>query len=155
VLTSTRLLSGDPAAAPSHEIAFTPARVILQDFTGVPCVVDLAAMRDAIVKLGGDGPGQSTRPCRTGIDHSVQVDEYGAPGSLAANNKIEFARNGERYSFLRWARRPSVTSRSFPQHWIVHQVNLEYLGRVIFDGEIDGKPRAYPDTLVGTDSTPP
>src|SRR5882762_1377972 len=148
------LLSWDPAAVPAHEIAFTPARVILQDFTGVPCVVDLAAMRDAIVKLGGDAERVNPlAPAELVIDHSVQVDEYGTPGSLAANNKIEFARNGERYSFLRWGQ---TAFRNFqvvpPNTGIVHQVNLEYLGRVIFDGEVDGKPRAYPDTLVGTDS---
>src|SRR6516162_8517298 len=97
------LLAWDPSAAPSHEIAFTPARVILQDFTGVPCVVDLAAMRDAIVRLGGDAERVNPlNPAELVIDHSVQVDEYGTPGALAANNRIEFARNGERYAFLRW-----------------------------------------------------
>lgn len=148
------LLSWDPAALPSYEIAFTPARVILQDFTGVPCVVDLAAMRDAIVRLGGDPERVNPlAPAELVIDHSVQVDEYGQPGSLAANTKIEFARNGERYSFLRWGQ---TAFRNFsvvpPNTGIVHQVNLEYLGRVIFDGEVNGTPRAYPDTLVGTDS---
>jgi aconitate hydratase len=148
------LLSWDPAAAPSYEIAFTPARVILQDFTGVPCVVDLAAMRDAIVRLGGDAERVNPlAPAELVIDHSVQVDEYGQPGSLAANTKIEFARNGERYSFLRWGQ---TAFRNFsvvpPNTGIVHQVNLEYLGRVIFDGDVNGVPRAYPDTLVGTDS---
>src|SRR3954471_3057013 len=148
------LLSWDPAAVPSYEIAFTPARVILQDFTGVPCVVDLAAMRDAIVKLGGDAERVNPlAPAELVIDHSVQVDEYGKSNSLAANTAIEFARNGERYSFLRWGQ---TAFRNFkvvpPNTGIVHQVNLEYLGRVIFDGEVDGKPRAYPDTLVGTDS---
>jgi aconitate hydratase len=148
------LLNWDPAATPSHEIAFTPARVILQDFTGVPCVVDLAAMRDAIVKLGGDAERVNPlAPAELVIDHSVQVDEYGTANSLAANTAIEFSRNGERYSFLRWGQ---TAFRNFkvvpPNTGIVHQVNLEYLGRVIFDGEVDGKPRAYPDTLVGTDS---
>ncbi|HEV7442120.1 MAG TPA: aconitate hydratase AcnA, partial [Steroidobacteraceae bacterium] len=148
------LLSWDPAAVPSYEIAFTPARVILQDFTGVPCVVDLAAMRDAIVRLGGDAERVNPlAPAELVIDHSVQVDEYGKPGSLAANTRIEFARNGERYSFLRWGQ---TAFRNFsvvpPNTGIVHQVNLEYLGRVIFDGEVNGAPRAYPDTLVGTDS---
>jgi aconitate hydratase len=148
------LLNWDPAATPSYEIAFTPARVILQDFTGVPCVVDLAAMRDAIVKLGGDAERVNPlAPAELVIDHSVQVDEYGKANSLAANTAIEFARNGERYSFLRWGQ---TAFRNFkvvpPNTGIVHQVNLEYLGRVIFDGEVDGKPRAYPDTLVGTDS---
>ena len=148
------LLSWDPAATPSYEIAFTPARVILQDFTGVPCVVDLAAMRDAIVRLGGDAERVNPlAPAELVIDHSVQVDEYGKPGSLAANTAIEFARNGERYSFLRWGQ---TAFRNFkvvpPNTGIVHQVNLEYLGRVIFDGDVNGVARAYPDTLVGTDS---
>ena len=148
------LLNWDPKATPSHEIAFTPSRVILQDFTGVPCVVDLAAMRDAIVRLGGDAERVNPlAPAELVIDHSVQVDEYGTPGALAANNKIEFERNGERYSFLRWGQ---TAFRNFqvvpPNTGIVHQVNLEYLGRVIFDAETNGAQRAYPDTLVGTDS---
>jgi aconitate hydratase len=148
------LLSWDPKATPSYEIAFTPSRVILQDFTGVPCVVDLAAMRDAIVKLGGDAERVNPlAPAELVIDHSVQVDEYGTAGALAANTKIEFARNGERYSFLRWGQ---TAFRNFqvvpPNTGIVHQVNLEYLGRVIFDAETNGAHRAYPDTLVGTDS---
>jgi len=148
------LLNWDPAATPSYEIAFTPARVILQDFTGVPCVVDLAAMRDAIVKLGGDAERVNPlAPAELVIDHSVQVDEYGTPGSLAANTRIEFARNGERYAFLRWGQ---TAFRNFqvvpPNTGIVHQVNLEYLGRVIFDAESNGARRAYPDTLVGTGS---
>jgi aconitate hydratase len=148
------LLNWDPQATPSYEIAFTPARVILQDFTGVPCVVDLAAMRDAIVRLGGDPERVNPlAPAELVIDHSVQVDEYGTPAALGANNAIEFARNGERYSFLRWGQ---TAFRNFqvvpPNTGIVHQVNLEYLGRVIFDGEEGGSRRAYPDTLVGTDS---
>ena len=148
------LLNWDPAATPSYEIAFTPARVILQDFTGVPCVVDLAAMRDAIVRLGGDAERVNPlAPAELVIDHSVQVDEYGTTGALAANNKIEFARNGERYAFLRWGQ---TAFRNFqvvpPNTGIVHQVNLEYLGRVVFDAQLNGKQQAYPDTLVGTDS---
>ena len=148
------LLEWDPKATPAHEIAFTPARVILQDFTGVPCVVDLAAMRDAIVKLGGDAERVNPlNPAELVIDHSVQVDEYGFPGALAANTAIEFARNKERYAFLRWGQ---TAFRNFavvpPNTGIVHQVNLEYLGRVIFDTESAGVRRAYPDTLVGTDS---
>jgi len=148
------LLDWDPAATPSHEIAFTPARVILQDFTGVPCVVDLAAMRDAIVQLGGNAERVNPlNPAELVIDHSVQVDEYGTPGSLAANTAIEFARNRERYAFLRWGqsafRNLAVVP---PSTGIVHQVNLEYLARVIFDAESGGVRRAYPDTLVGTDS---
>ena len=148
------LLNWDPKATPSYEIAFTPSRVILQDFTGVPCVVDLAAMRDAIVKLGGDAEKVNPlAPAELVIDHSVQVDEYGTPGALAFNTKVEFARNGERYSFLRWGQ---TAFRNFavvpPNTGIVHQVNLEYLGRVIFDAESNGVHKAYPDTLVGTDS---
>jgi aconitate hydratase len=148
------LLSWDPKATPSYEIAFTPSRVILQDFTGVPCVVDLAAMRDAIVRLGGDAERVNPlAPAELVIDHSVQVDEYGSPGALAANNKIEFERNGERYSFLRWGQTAFHNFQVVPPNTgIVHQVNLEYLGRVIFDAETNGQHRAYPDTLVGTDS---
>jgi aconitate hydratase len=148
------LLDWDPAATPSHEIAFTPARVILQDFTGVPCVVDLAAMRDAIVRLGGSADRVNPlNPAELVIDHSVQVDEYGSPQALAANTAIEFARNRERYAFLRWGqsafRNLAVVP---PSTGIVHQVNLEYLARVIFDADTGGPHRAYPDTLVGTDS---
>jgi aconitate hydratase len=148
------LLSWDPAATPSHEIAFTPSRVILQDFTGVPCVVDLAAMRDAIVRLGGEAERVNPlAPAELVIDHSVQVDEYGSAGALEANTRIEFARNVERYAFLRWGQ---SAFRNFavvpPSTGIVHQVNLEYLGRVIFDAQKDGAYTAYPDTLVGTDS---
>jgi aconitate hydratase len=148
------LLSWDPKATPSYEIAFTPSRVILQDFTGVPCVVDLAAMRDAIVRLGGDADKVNPlAPAELVIDHSVQVDEYGSPGALAANNKIEFQRNGERYSFLRWGQTAFHNFQVVPPNTgIVHQVNLEFLGRVIFDAETNGGHRAYPDTLVGTDS---
>src|SRR5690242_21403793 len=118
------LLAWDPKATPSYEIAFTPSRVILQDFTGVPCVVDLAAMRDAIVRLGGDAERVNPlAPAELVIDHSVQVDEYGTPGALAANTKIEFNRNGERYSFLRWGQ---TAFRNFsvvpPNTGIVHQV---------------------------------
>ncbi len=148
------LLEWDPSATPSHEIAFTPSRVILQDFTGVPCVVDLAAMREAIVRLGGDAEKVNPlAPVELVIDHSVQVDQYGSPGALAANTRIEFERNGERYAFLRWGQ---SALRNFavvpPSTGIVHQVNLEYLGRVVFDTERDGVSSAYPDTLVGTDS---
>ncbi len=147
------LLNWDAKASPSHEISFTPARVIMQDFTGVPCVVDLAAMRDAIARLGGDPERVNPlAPAELVIDHSVQVDEYGTPEALAHNNKIEFERNGERYSFLRWGQ---TAFRNFkvvpPNTGIVHQVNLEFLGRVIFPKE--GKTlEAYPDTVVGTDS---
>src|SRR5487761_1062923 len=148
------LLAWDPAATPSHEIAFTPSRVILQDFTGVPCVVDLAAMRDAIVRLGGDAERVNPlAPAELVIDHSVQVDEYGTPAALADNTRIEFARNRERYAFLRWGQ---SAFRNFsvvpPSTGIVHQVNLEYLARVVFDSPGKLQSSAYPDTVVGTDS---
>ncbi len=148
------LLNWDAKAQPSYEISFTPARVIMQDFTGVPCVVDLAAMREAITKLGGDAEKVNPlAPAELVIDHSVQVDEYGTAESLANNNRIEFERNGERYSFLRWGQ---TAFRNFkvvpPNTGIVHQVNLEYLGRVVFDNNTGKTRQAYPDTLVGTDS---
>ena len=144
----------DPAAQPSKEISFTPARVILQDFTGVPAVVDLAAMREAVVKLGGQADRiNPLSPAELVIDHSVQVDNYGASDSLARNNAIEFSRNQERYAFLRWGQKAFDNFRVVPPNTgIVHQVNLEFLGRVVFDAEVDGRRMAYPDTLVGTDS---
>jgi aconitate hydratase len=144
------LLDWDPTAPPRHEIAFTPARVIMQDFTGVPCIVDLAAMREAIVRLGGDPQRVNPlAPAELVIDHSVQVDEYGAADSLAHNNAIEFARNGERYMFLRWGQTAFSNFKVVPPNTgIVHQVNIERLARVVFAE--DGS--AYPDTLVGTDS---
>jgi aconitate hydratase len=144
------LLDWDPAAAPRHEIAFTPARVIMQDFTGVPCIVDLAAMREAIVRLGGDAQRVNPlAPAELVIDHSVQVDEYGAADSLAHNNAIEFARNGERYMFLRWGQTAFSNFKVVPPNTgIVHQVNIERLARVVFAAGSS----AYPDTLVGTDS---
>ncbi len=148
------LANWDPAAEPSQEIAFTPARVILQDFTGVPAVVDLAAMRDAVVTLGGDPSViNPLSPAELVIDHSVQVDEFGSAGALAANNAIEFQRNRERYAFLRWGQRAFENFRVVPPNTgIVHQVNLECLSRVVFDVEQSGRRLAYPDTLVGTDS---
>jgi len=148
------LANWDPAAEPEREISFTPARVILQDFTGVPAVVDLAAMRDAVVKLGGKATAiNPLSPVELVIDHSVQVDHFGAPDALARNNAIEFERNRERYAFLRWGQNAFRNFRVVPPNTgIVHQVNLEYLGRVVFDVEQDGQRLAYPDTLVGTDS---
>ena len=148
------LLKWDPKALPSHEIAFTPARVIMQDFTGVPCIVDLAAMREAIVKLGGDPQKVNPlAPAELVIDHSVQVDEYGAANSLQHNNEIEFQRNGERYMFLRWGQTAFSNFKVVPPNTgIVHQVNIERLARVIFSDDAIGKKAAYPDTLVGTDS---
>jgi aconitate hydratase len=148
------LLQWDPKALPSHEIAFTPARVIMQDFTGVPCIVDLAAMREAIVRLGGDPQRVNPlAPAELVIDHSVQVDEYGAADSLQHNNEIEFKRNGERYMFLRWGQTAFSNFKVVPPNTgIVHQVNIEHLARVIFAASGAGKKLAYPDTLVGTDS---
>jgi aconitate hydratase len=148
------LLKWDPKALPNHEIAFTPARVIMQDFTGVPCIVDLAAMREAIVRLGGDPQRVNPlAPAELVIDHSVQVDEYGAADSLKHNNEIEFNRNGERYMFLRWGQTAFSNFKVVPPNTgIVHQVNIERLARVIFSDDATGKKSAYPDTLVGTDS---
>ena len=148
------LANWDPQAAPSTEISFTPSRVILQDFTGVPAVVDLAAMRDAVVELGGSADSINPQsPAELVIDHSVQIDKYGTAEALEQNNLIEFKRNNERYSFLRWGQGAFENFRVVPPNTgIVHQVNLEYLGRVVFDVEKDGQRQAYPDTLVGTDS---
>jgi aconitate hydratase len=139
---------------PDKEIAFTPSRVLLQDFTGVPCVVDLAAMRDAMKDLGGD-PAliNPLQPVELVIDHSVQVDEFGTSSAFDMNALLEFQRNKERYSFLRWGqtgfRNLAIVP---PDTGIVHQVNLEYLARVVFVQTANGKSTAYPDTLVGTDS---
>lgn len=141
-------------AEPDTEIAFMPARVVLQDFTGVPCVVDLAAMRDAVVKLGGDAKYINPLiPSELVIDHSVQVDVFGKPEALDLNGKIEFERNMERYSFLRWGQKAFDNFKVVPPNTgIVHQVNLENLARVVMTGEKDGVTYAYPDTVFGTDS---
>ncbi len=144
----------DPTTESDTEIAFLPARVLLQDFTGVPCVVDLAAMRDAMKKLGGD-PNKINplAPVELVIDHSVQVDVFGMAGALARNAEIEFQRNHERYSFLHWGQKALEDFRVVPPSTgIVHQVNLEYLSRTVMTREIDGKTWAFPDTLFGTDS---
>jgi len=148
------LANWDPKAAPDTEISFTPSRVILQDFTGVPAVVDLAAMRDAVVKLGGSADSiNPLSPAELVIDHSVQVDNYGTANALDLNNKIEFNRNKERYSFLKWGQGAFENFSVVPPNTgIVHQVNLEYLGRVVFGVEKNGQHQAYPDTVVGTDS---
>ncbi len=148
------LANWNAKAEPSREIAYMPARVLMQDFTGVPAVVDLGAMRDAIKTLGGDPERVNPLvPAELVIDHSVQVDEFGAAGALAANTLLEFQRNRERYAFLKWGQ---TAFRNFsavpPGMGICHQVNLEYLARVVFTTEIDGELLAYPDTLVGTDS---
>ena len=148
------LANWDSKATPSQEIAFTPARVLMQDFTGVPAVVDLAAMRDAMKSLGGD-PAKINplSPAELVIDHSVQVDVFGTANAAEENARIEFDRNRERYSFLRWGQEAfSNFSVVPPDTGIVHQVNLEYLARTVFAAEKDGRMRAYPDTLVGTDS---
>jgi aconitate hydratase len=148
------LVNWNPIAVPDKEIAFTPARVILQDFTGVPCIVDLAVMRDAMVKMGGDvNKINPLQPVDLVIDHSVQVDEYGTQSAFMVNAEKEFERNKERYAFLRWGQQAFKNFRVVPPDTgIVHQVNLEYLAQVVFASE-DGKELfAYPDTLVGTDS---
>src|SRR5690606_33045404 len=144
----------DPKAEPDTEIAFMPARVLLQDFTGVPCVVDLAAMRDAVAKLGGK-PSQINPqiPSELVIDHSVQVDVFGRADALDLNGQIEFQRNQERYSFLRWGQKAFEDFKVVPPNTgIVHQVNLEHLARVVMEREVDGELMAFPDTVFGTDS---
>ena len=148
------LLKWNPQAEPSQEIAFVPARVLLQDFTGVPAIVDLAAMRDAIVELGSE-PGRINplSPVDLVIDHSVSVDHFGASDSLERNTELEIQRNIERYRFLRWGQEAFDNFTVVPPGTgIVHQVNLEYLARTVFAVERDGERFAFPDTLVGTDS---
>jgi aconitate hydratase len=146
----------DPKAEPDREIAFTPSRVLLQDFTGVPAVVDLAAMRDAMKRMGGSAQKiNPLQPVELVIDHSVQVDEYGNASALLKNAELEFSRNRERYVFLRWGQKAFKSFRVVPPDTgIVHQVNLEFLARVVFTAPgVAGAPAmAYPDTLVGTDS---
>jgi aconitate hydratase len=148
------IASWDPAAEPSREMLFTPARVLLQDFTGVPAVVDLAAMRDAIVELGGDpGVVDAQMPADLVIDHSIIAEVAGIPEAFRRNAVIEFERNEERYQFLRWGQGALDGLRVVPPNTgIVHQVNLEYLAQVVFT---NGRGQAYPDTLVGTDSHTP
>ena len=144
----------DADAKPDTEIAFMPARVVLQDFTGVPCVVDLAAMRDAMIALGGDPKRiNPLSPAELVIDHSVQVDAFGSDAALDINGKIEFQRNNERYSFLRWGQKALANFKVVPPSTgIVHQVNLENLARVVMTREVDGATFAFPDTVFGTDS---
>ena len=152
-----------PASPPAREIAFTPARVLLQDFTGVPAVVDLAAMRDAMAELGGDPKRiNPLQPVELVVDHSVQVDAFGTRLAFQSNVDLDYQRNRERYQFLRWGQKAFENFRVVPPNTgIVHQVNLEYLARVVFtsdenpQGQIRGIPQAYPDTLVGTDSHTP
>src|SRR5215831_12368484 len=150
------LTAWNSKSVPAEEIAFMPSRVLLQDFTGVPAVVDLAAMRDAMKALGGDPKKiNPLQPAELVIDHSVQVDEFGSPNAFQLNAELEFARNKERYAFLRWGQ---TAFKNFaivpPDTGIVHQINLEFLARVVFVGATgeSGNPLAYPDTLVGTDS---
>ena len=148
------LAEWDPAAGGAKEIAFMPARVLLQDFTGVPAVVDLAAMRDGVVRLGGD-PARINplQPAELVIDHSVQVDHFRGADAFDLNAQLEFSRNRERYAFLKWGQQAFDNFRVVPPDTgIVHQVNLEYLARVVCVDDADGRPMACPDTLVGTDS---
>jgi aconitate hydratase len=158
------LASWDPTTPPDREIAYSPARVVLQDFTGVPCVVDLAAMRDAMAELGGD-PARINplQPVELVIDHSIQVDAFGTPEAFRQNVELDYGRNRERYAFLRWGQQAFDNFKVVPPNTgIVHQVNLEYLSRVVFStdenpnlAKDDGPPLAYPDTCVGTDSHTP
>ena len=153
------LATWDPAAEPDTEIQFTPARVIMQDFTGVPCIVDLATMREAVADLGGDPAViNPLAPAEMVIDHSVQIDSFGLPSSLETNKEREYERNTERYQFLRWGQGALDNFRVVPPGTgIVHQVNIEYLARTVFTRQVAGPggtvvTQAYPDTCVGTDS---
>ena len=143
-----------PTAEPDTEIQFTPARVVMQDFTGVPCIVDLATMREAMEALGGDPTKiNPLAPAELVIDHSVIADLFGTENALERNVEIEYERNGERYQFLRWGQTAFDDFKVVPPGTgIVHQVNIEYLARVTFTREVGGVLRAYPDTCVGTDS---
>ncbi|WP_144862046.1 aconitate hydratase [Micrococcus luteus] len=148
------LAAWDPNAQPDTEIQFTPARVIMQDFTGVPCVVDLATMREAIQDLGGDPERVNPlSPAELVIDHSVQIDSFGNDAAIERNMEIEYERNGERYKFLRWGQTAFDDFKVVPPGMgIVHQVNIEHLARTVMTRDVDGVTRAYPDSCVGTDS---
>ncbi|MDA2992701.1 MAG: aconitase family protein, partial [Actinomycetota bacterium] len=148
------LAQWDPAVEPDTEIQFTPARVVMQDFTGVPCIVDLATMREAIVELGGDPTKVNPlAPAELVIDHSVIADHFGGKDSFEKNTDIEYERNRERYRFLRWGQGAFDEFKVVPPGTgIVHQVNIEYLARVVMTRSVNGVLRAYPDTVVGTDS---
>jgi aconitate hydratase len=148
------LANWDAAAEPDTEIQFTPARVIMQDFTGVPCVVDLATMREAVAALGGDPKRiNPLAPAELVIDHSVQIDVAGSPDAFERNVELEYQRNGERYQFLRWGQTAFEEFKVVPPGTgIVHQVNIEYLARVVMAREVNGELQAYPDSCVGTDS---
>ena len=151
------LANWNPKAKQEKEIAFMPARVLTQDLTGVPAVVDLAVMREAMKRLGGDPKRiNPLAPCDLVIDHSVQVDQFGSSLAFEANSKIEFERNVERYAFLRWGQKAFSNFRVVPPDTgICHQVNLEYLGQVTFRAKQNGATIAYPDTVVGMDSHTP
>ena len=148
------LVNWDPSAEPDVEIQFTPARVIMQDFTGVPCIVDLATMREAVADLGGDPKRiNPLAPAELVIDHSVQIDVAGSPDAFEKNVEFEYQRNGERYQFLRWGQTAFDDFKVVPPGTgIVHQVNIEYLARTVMAREINGEVQAYPDSCVGTDS---
>jgi aconitate hydratase len=148
------LVNWDPTAEPDVEIQFTPARVIMQDFTGVPCVVDLATMREAVAELGGDPKRiNPLAPAELVIDHSVQIDVAGSPDAFERNVEFEYNRNGERYQFLRWGQTAFDDFKVVPPGTgIVHQVNIEYLARTVMAREVNGELQAYPDSCVGTDS---
>src|SRR5215468_7791622 len=148
------LAKWDPASATPHEVPYMPARVLLQDFTGVPAVVDLAAMRDAMRRLGGDPRRINPQvPVDLVVDHSVQADRFGSASAFRENAAQEYARNRERYVFLRWGQRSFQNFHVVPpETGICHQVNLEYLGQVVCRADDNGAPLAFPDTVVGTDS---
>src|SRR3954451_11781588 len=148
------LLRWSPGGEPTDEISFRPSRVLLQDFTGVPAIVDLAAMSDAMGELGGDPARINPQlPAELVVDHSVQVDEYATARAIFRNAELEFERNRERYAFLRWGQGAFADFKVVPPNTgIVHQVNLEYLARVVETREVGGTLQAFPDTLVGTDS---
>src|SRR5215218_7159534 len=148
------LAGWDADADPDKEIQFTPARVLMQDFTGVPCIVDLATMREAMADLGGDATKiNPLAPAEMVIDHSVIADVFGTPEAFERNVEIEYERNRERYQFLRWGQDAFTDFKVVPPGTgIVHQVNIEHLARVVFTREVDGAMTAYPDTCVGTDS---
>jgi len=156
----TALAGWKPGSTEDTEIAFRPARVLLQDFTGVPCVVDLAAMRDAIAEMGGDPDRVNPlQPVELVVDHSVQVDYFGTPDAFERNAQLEFDRNGERYGFMKWGQNALRGYRVVPPDTgVVHQVNIEFLSRIVFgeggagEGPLDGEQPAYPDSVVGTDS---
>src|SRR5690625_293613 len=148
------LANWDPTATPSTDIQFTPARVVMQDFTGVPCVVDLATMREAVAELGGD-PSKINplAPAELVIDHSVVIDVFGREDAFERNVELEYERNHERYQFLRWGQKAFDDFKVVPPGTgIVHQVNLEYLARTVMTRDHGGVTQAYPDTCVGTDS---